>query len=92
MFKHSSDLSKDITCTGSKTKFLILQPGSCSSLHFISLHGLTADLKKSVFLCTVIIQLPHEACLLKVLFEKKNKLERIKAGPTVANKPVHSCH
>ena len=88
MFKHSSDLSKDITCKGSKTKFLILQPVSCSSLLFISLHGLTADLKKSVFLSTVIIlskiwqdflQLPHEACLLNVLFEKKNKLERIKA-------------
>ena len=45
-------------------------------------------MKKSVFLSTVIIlvkiwqdflQLPHEACLLKVLFEKKNNLKRIKA-------------
>ena len=57
MFKHSSDLSKDITCTGSKTKFLILQRVSCFSIHFTSLYRLTADMKKSVFLSTVIILL-----------------------------------
>ena len=57
MFKHSSDLLKDITSTGSKAKFLILQRVSCFSIHFMSLHGLTVDLKKSVFLSTVIILL-----------------------------------
>ena len=59
MFKHSSDLSKDITCTGSKTKFLTLQQVNCFSLHFMSLHGLTADLRKSVFLSTVIIPIEN---------------------------------